>query len=122
MTISGIIGTSWPWNIFPVWVENDDAIYDSIQRIIFTVLGERKMNSLFGSDTISVVFENRGEILAALARREISLALAQHLPVVSVLNIDVIEPEQDTDPVDVIVYYEYQGVREKAALSVPSGV
>jgi len=118
MTISGVIGISWPWNTFPVWVENDDVIGLAINDIVFTALGERKMNSNFGSEAMRLVFENRGELLEALARRELSLAIRQHLPSVSVLNIDVIEAATDTDPDRIVVDYEYLGVRGRAITDI----
>jgi phage baseplate assembly protein W len=118
MDISGVVGTSWPWKKFPVWLENDDVIDTAIRDIIFTGLGERKMNNTFGSDTFALVFENKGPMLDALARREISLSIRQHLPVVNVLNIDVIEGEKDTDPVDIVVSYEYLGILSTVTVPV----
>jgi len=109
MGISGVIGVNWPWNKFPEFIENTDVIDTALRDIIFTMLGERKMNPTFGSQTITIVFENRGLMLETLSKREISIALAQHLPSVKVLNIDVEEPEKDTEPVTITVTYEYLG-------------
>jgi phage baseplate assembly protein W len=120
MAISGVVGVNWPWNKFPVFIENADVIETAIHDIIFTALGERKMNSAFGSQTLALVFENKGEMLQSLAKREISIALAQHLPSIEVLNIDVEEPEKDTDPVTITVTYRYLGVVGTTSLAVPT--
>jgi phage baseplate assembly protein W len=117
MSISGVIGTSWPWNVFPQWVDDDDVIDLAIRDVLFTALGERKMNPAFGSDTLSLVFENKGVLMVNLARREILLAIQQNLPAVKVLNIDVTEGPNDNDPVDILIDYEYQGVR--GTMNVP---
>lgn len=118
MSISGIIGTSWPWVVFPVFVENDDAINISINDIIFTALYERKMNTSHGSEVMKLVFENKGIMLQSLAKREISIALAQHLPSIEVLNIDIIEEEKDTEPVTITVTYRHRGVINATSVSV----
>jgi len=57
-------------------------------------------------------------LLKALANREISLSLRQHLPMIKVLNIDVQHGERDTDPVEIVVDYEYNGVRGNANVPV----
>jgi len=106
---SGVKGVSWPWTSSPTWIEDDEVIDRAIKTVIFTRKGERKMNLSFGSDAISTVFENKGVLLEALAKRTISLALAQHLPQVQVLNIDVTEGDQDNDPVTINTDYLYLG-------------
>lgn len=106
---SGVRGVSWPWTSSPYWVEDDEVINLAIKNVIFTRKGERKMNLSFGSDAISTVFENKGVLLEALAKRTISLALAQHLPQVQVLNIDVAEGDRDNDPVTINTDYLYLG-------------
>jgi phage baseplate assembly protein W len=119
MTISGLSGVSWPWRSgYPRFIYDEDVIYQAIVDVIFTVVGERKMNTRYGSEVIRVVFENKGPILNALAQREITLAIRTHLPMVEVLNIDVSEGERDTDPVDIVVDYTYQGLRSQAKVSV----
>jgi len=119
-SISGVIGTSWPWDVFPVWVENDDVVNQAIHDVLFTALGERKMNLVFGSEVVKIVFENKGALLQSLATREISIAIAQHLSFINVQNIDVDEPEKDTDPVTITIAYKYQGVPSTTSEVVPT--
>ena len=76
------------------------------------------MNLSFGSDVMSTVFENKGVLLDALVKRTISLAIAQNLPQVQVLNIDVSEGEDDTDPVTVTVDYVYLGAQGTVASEI----
>lgn len=116
--IEGLAGTTWPWKIGPNFQYDDDVVYTSIVDIIFTSIGERKMNTSHGGEVLRVVFENKGEFLKALANREITLSLRQHLSIVKVLNVDVIEGERDTDPVEIVVDYEFQGVRSVAQVLV----
>lgn len=110
MTIQGLQGTSWPWKVYPKFEGDENTISAAILDVIRTSTGERKKNTAWGSQVMSLVFENKGLLLAALARREISIAIAQQLPMITVLNIDVQEGEQDTDPVDISVDWEYQGI------------
>ncbi len=107
---SSLIGTSWPWKVFPSWTMNNEVIEVAIKDVVFTAIGERKKNPFYGSDSISTVFENKGPLLVALLNRTLILAISTHLPMVTVRNIDVQEGEKDTDPVDVTVYYAYQNV------------
>jgi len=110
MSISGIIGVGWPWKIYPEFTDSNDAIADSITDILTTALNERKMNNAFGSEVNKIVFENRGEVLSTLARREITVALGQHLPSVEILSIEITEPDRDIDPVTVNIIYRYVGI------------
>ena len=113
--ISGYAGTTWPWKQgVPDWEYDEDVIYTAIKDVIFTMVGERKMNGAYGSGTVNTVFENKGPLLQVLASREITMSLQQHLPMIRVLNVDVQEGEKDTDPVDIFVDYLYQGVRKSA--------
>jgi phage baseplate assembly protein W len=121
MTISGLVGVAWPWDSgVPQFEYDEDVIYTAIKDIIFTTLGERTMNTKHGSEVIRLVFENKGPLMVALARREVTVALTQHLPLIKVLNVDVIEGEDDNDPVEVKVAYQYLGVRYDADVQVPT--
>ena len=116
---SGLFGISWPWKVFPVWQENDVLISQAINDVIMTYIGERKMNMNHGSEVIGLVFENKGIIMSSLAKREISVAIGQNIPYVRVLNIDVIEGEEDTDPVVVDVEWEYLGSTGLTSVEIP---
>ncbi len=116
----GLHGISWPWVKYPTWVEDADVVDIAIRDILFTPNGERKMNSSFGSQLLKIVFENKGRVLDALAKREITVALSQHLTVARLLNIDIVYPEDETEPVEVTLYYEYQGVSGATTLEVES--
>ena len=118
MTISGLAGTSWPWNVFPVFVYDEDVIYNAFSDIIFTALEERKMNTQYGGEVNRVVFENKGPLLSALAQREITRAIRTHLPIVTLRNIDVREGEKDNDPVDIVIDYEFQGIKRQSTILV----
>lgn len=115
-----LIGVSWPWNVVPEWVEDEGVIGPALRMILFTPNGERKMNANFGSQLLQIVFENKGRVLDALARREIMLAMADNLPFVTVRNIDIEYADGDTDPVTIIVQYEYQGAPGTAVVYVPT--
>jgi phage baseplate assembly protein W len=115
-----IIGVSWPWDGFPEWVNDDDAIEPAMHDVLFTASGERKMNIDYGSQLLQIVFENKGRVMKSLATREIVLACQANLPLVSVSNVDVVTPESDTEPVDITVWYEYQGVPGVATFEVPT--
>ena len=117
MTISGIAGVSWPWAKRPEFVYDDDVVYQAIDDILFTAMKNRKMNVNHGSEVNRLVFENKGVLLQSLGKREISIALAQHLPGVVVLNIDVEESEKDTGPVTIKITYRYQGLISTAVFS-----
>jgi len=112
-------GTSWPWNVRPEWVEGNLVVQSAIRDILMARNGERKMNSSFGSQTIAIVFENKGRVLDNLAKREISLALAEQLTVIKVENIDIVYSDNDNEPVDITVYYEYLGQKDDVTVSVP---
>ena len=118
----GVVGVVWPWKAVPMWVENRDVISQAIRDVILTASGERKMSVDYGSETMSVVFENRGVLLEGLARRTISMALAVHLPEVRVLNIDVSDAVKDTDPVTVTVDYLYIGERGGVVVDIDAAI
>ena len=120
MAISRIIGTSWPWKTFPEFIENTDAMDAAVQDVIMTALRERKMNTSYGSDAQKIVFENKGILLRSLAQREISIALAEHLPSIEVLNIDVEEGERDTEPVTIIITFRHRGVISTVNTTLPA--
>lgn len=117
----GLIGTTWPWKVVPDFEYDEDVIETAITDVILTAVGERKMNTRHGSHILRLVFENKGPILNAMASREITNAIRYNLPIVSVLNVDVVDGEQDNDPVDVLVDYEYKGIRQQASVSVERG-
>lgn len=119
MSISGLAGTSWPWKEFPRQIEDLEVVAQAIEDIIFTGLKARKMNLTHGSQVMSLVFANKGVLLTTLASREVSIALAQHLPEVEVVNVDVDEGEKDTDPVTITVTYRYQGIYGSVDVDVP---
>ena len=58
--ISGLAGVTWPWkNGVPDFQYDEDVIYSAISDILFTAIGERKMNTSYGSEVIRLVFENK---------------------------------------------------------------
>ena len=116
----GLKGTSWPWVGRPEPKYDEEAIEQAFIDVLLTGTGERKMNPSHGSQLIEVVFENEGRVLDALARREISRASAINLTLVKVQNIDIQYPENDNEPVDITIYYEYMGVPSVANVQVPN--
>lgn len=115
-----IQGTAWPWTGFPEWSSDDRAIEDAMKDVLFTPVGSRKMNIDYGSKLLEIVFENKGPVLDALARREIVVSFSRNLPLVKVANIDVVTPEKDTEPVEITIWYEHQGVPGVATFEVPT--
>lgn len=121
MTVSGLVGVSWPWKKgVPEFMYDEEVLYLAIVDVIFTTIGERTMNVKHGSEVSRLVFENKGDLLVALAKREILIALTQHLPFIRVLNIDVREGKDDNEPVEVLVTYLYLGVRYESNMSIPT--
>lgn len=116
--ILGTVGTTWPWKSSVQWNEDVTLIDQALRDVIMTSLGERKMNYGYGSSTIATVFENKGELLHALARREINLAVSTNLPAVKITDIIIDEGENDTDPVTITVEYEYQGAKSAVTSQV----
>lgn len=113
-----LVGTSWPWKRgVPTWVVDTVVIDNAIRDILLSMIGERKMNNNFGSQLIEVVFENKGPAFVTLATREITLALANQLPIIRVLSVDIRFPKEDDEPVDILITYEYLG--EQYDTSVP---
>lgn len=105
-----LTGVSWPWKGTPAWIQDTDVIDNALRSISMATTGERKMNNSFGGQLQGVVFENKGRVLNALARREITFAVAKNLPLVKIKNIDIEESEDDNDPVTITTYYQYLGV------------
>ena len=118
MTEIGLAGVSWPWKVFPKFVYDNDVVTAAIVDIVFTALRERKMNTSHGSQIVKTVFENKGSLLRILAQRELSFVIKRHLPMVTVLNIDVSEGARDTDPVDIVVDYDFRGTRDVVIVPV----
>jgi len=119
--MKGLAGTTWPWNVVPDFQYDEDVIEAAVSDIILTAIGERKMNTGYGSGIMKSVFENRGILLAALITREITVALRYHLPAINVLNVDVQEGTDDNDPVDVVVDYVYQGAHQRVNVPIERG-
>jgi phage baseplate assembly protein W len=122
MTQKGIAGTTWPWNRgVPDFVYDEDVVDIAIRDILLTSVGERKMNTSYGSELVRILFENQGDLMHAMAIREITTALHFHLPSIKVVNVDVQDATSDNDPVDILITYDYQGVRQQASLSAGDG-
>ncbi len=105
-----LVGVNWPWTSVPMWVYDQEVIEQALHSLLFTSVGEMKMNDTYGSQLREIVFENKGRVLQGLARREIMLAVSQNLPFVQIQNIDIDEPEDDNDPVTIFVYYKYNEI------------
>ena len=105
-----LIGINWPWTSVPMWAYDQEVIEQALHMVLFTAVGEMKMNDIFGSQLREIVFENKGRILQGLARREIVLAISQNLPFVEIQNVDIVEPEDDNDPVTIFVHYRYNEI------------
>jgi phage baseplate assembly protein W len=112
-------GTTWPWNIFPEFVEGDSVINNNLNVAMFTPVGSRKMNNSFGNQLQAVVFENKGPILEALARREIGLMVSNSLPLISIDEIKFFYDEDDNDsPVEIVVNYVFEGEKFSSSVTV----
>lgn len=118
MGISGLAGTTWPWNIRPSFQTDDDVIYAALEDVFFTDVGERKMNTDHGSTIKGILFEGKGDIFKAMATREISLAIATRLPIIKLLRVDVKYAERDTDADDILIEYEFNGIKKTVSIPV----
>ena len=110
-------GIGWPWTSSPVWINTEEVTEDGLESVLKTRNGERKMNFLFGSQVMQLVFENEGRALEVLANREIISAYNQLFPNVKVNNVDYIYHEETYKPTEILVKYEYLG--EHSELVVP---
>ena len=71
-----------------------EAITDDIRILLLTNWGERPVHYRFGANLRSLVFE-QGTDIAMKARDLITAALAEWLPFVNIVTLDVFDSTQD---------------------------
>ena len=119
MTIRGL---AFPFNkdatSFPAKTQDDDTIADNIRRILLTPRGSRVMRPSSGSDVLSFVFENVGDVLRARVEHEVRRSLADGEPRARVLAVNVQERESAAGGKEVFVEVVYEANAEVKKTSV----
>jgi phage baseplate assembly protein W len=101
------IGVSLPFNgpgVFNSTYSTKDQIKSNVINLLLTNKGERIMNSNFGADIKSTLFEGMTDNIVPLIQDKISAAFSAYIPQASVNKIDVIL-SKDTYTVNVTVNY-----------------
>ena len=92
-----------------VVIKNEDAIKRSVKNIIFTILGEKPFQPLFGS----VINESLFELSTALSEMKVSDEITQSLlnyePRISNLDVTV-TVAADTNEMNCTVQYDITGI------------
>ena len=92
-----------------VVIRDEDAIKRSVRNIIFTILGEKPFNPLFGSTINEALFQLDTQFDAVRAQEEINSVLLNYEPRIS--NIDVtVTVAPDTNEMNCTVQYEIVGL------------
>lgn len=115
---SGVIGIGWPWpSTGPVSQTGLDLIESKIGLVVATFVGTHKMEPGFGSDVISLVFENI-LVLSSLASISIRNALSQWLPEVEVRDVRAGEDPLLQGSVLIEVDYVYLGQEQSLGVTL----
>ena len=92
-----------------VTIRNEDAIKRSVRNIIFTILGEKPFNPLFGSTINNSLFELDTQFDAVRIQEEINSVLLNYEPRISNVDVNVtIAP--DTNEMNCTVQYDITGI------------
>ncbi len=92
-----------------VTISNEDAIKRSVKNIIFTILGEKPFNPLFGSTINNSLFELDTQFDSVRMQEEINSILLNYEPRISNIIVTVtIPPDEHT--VNCTVQYDITGI------------
>ena len=111
-------GISWPWTSSPAWISNEKSINNGLMAVVKTRNGERKLNWIWGSQVIQLVFENEGRALEVMANREIALTYSKLFPSIKILSIDYKYHKETYKPTEIFVKYEYLGEIEETSIPI----
>lgn len=114
---NSLFGVQWPWHpAGPDQAVDYDLIDSLLRDLIFTSPGEYMMLPTFGSRVREAVFENMGEPLRILVDLSVRNAVAQWMPVIQIVSVDV-EDTGETSAL-VTVNYRYQGIESSTSIPV----
>ena len=92
-----------------VTIRDEDAIKRSVKNIIFTILGEKPFDSLFGSRVNSALFELTTDFSEIQVEDEIRSSLTRYEP--RIANIDAtVEIMPDSNEMNCTVQYDIVGI------------
>ena len=92
-----------------VTIKNEDAIKRSVKNIIFTILGEKPFNPLFGSTINDALFQLDTQFDAVRVQEEINSVLLNYEPRISNIVVTVtIPPDENT--MNCTVQYDITGI------------
>lgn len=87
------------------FVDDNDAIKQSIKDILLTRKGERVWNPLYGSNIFALLFEKVNNMTAMSIRDEIAVALENWEPRIRVVLIEI-NPFEDDNKYEVYITYD----------------
>ena len=92
-----------------ITVSDEDAIKRSVKNIIFTILGEKPFNPLFGSTINDALFQLDTQFDAVRVQEEINSVLLNYEPRISNIVVTVtIPPDENT--MNCTVQYDIVGI------------
>ena len=92
-----------------VAIRNEDAIKRSVKNIIFTILGEKPFEPLFGSVINDALFDLSTNLSQVAVADEISSSLLNHEPRIADIDVTVtVAP--DTNEMNCTVQYSIVGI------------
>ena len=92
-----------------VAIRDEDAIKRSVKNIIFTILGEKPFNPLFGSTINDALFQLDTQFDAVRVQEEINSVLLNYEPRISNIVVTVtIPPDENT--MNCTVQYDITGI------------
>ena len=92
-----------------VTIRDEDAIKRSVKNIIFTILGEKPFNPLFGSTVNNSLFELDTQFDAVRIQEEINSVLLNYEPRISNIIATVTIPP-DENAMNCTVQYDITGI------------
>ena len=92
-----------------VAIRNEDAIKRSVKNIVFTILGEKPFNPLFGSTINNSLFELDTQFDAVRIQEEINSVLLNYEPRISNIVATVTIPP-DENAMNCTVQYDITGI------------
>ena len=92
-----------------ITIRDEDAIKRSVKNIIFTILGEKPFNPLFGSTINNSLFELNTQFDAVRIQEEINSVLLNYEPRISNIIATVTIPP-DENAMNCTVQYDITGI------------
>jgi hypothetical protein len=117
-----LAGISFPFRTegagLPKDAKGTEVVKSALTLLLRTPRGSRVMRPTLGTDLHKLIFEDVGPFLNALVQRDILLAVADWLPEVEVLAIDVVEKDRG---IEVNIQYRILGVVDEVTVDIDRG-